>query len=612
MLAVSYFAICYNHSGDTMNISALWHQAKSAYAYAYDSETLHILIRTAKDDWDHVKIIYGDAFDWKRNDDRKIVWDHDIQPMTKRYQTSMFDYYFIALKPKDLRAKYAFTLTKENDIYFYGTAGGYLLSGKDDLYDAYDLSEYFNYPFIHIEDSPQTPSWVQETTWYQIFPDRFCNVDGDKTLTWGKLPVKNNELYGGNLKGITSKLPYIKRMGFTGIYLNPIFKSPSAHRYDTVDYYNIDPLLGTTEDFKTLLDESHKLNIKIMIDGVFNHVDFMHPWFLDVVENGEKSLYKDCFYIDKYPVANVKFANTGRPIQKNMSKLNYKTFAYSMHMPKWNTANPKTQEHLLGAISFWTMLGVDAWRLDVSNEISHKFLRQIMDTVRSIRKDVYVLGENMDYAMPWLQGDQMDAVMNYDMIHHVWKYLEHRITLHDFKDRINDYLSHTPKNIIVNMYNVVGTHDQIRIKKRLKDDIRREKQAFIWMFTSAGRPSVYYGDEIGMTGEQDPDNRRCMIWDEKKWDTDFQAFIQKLISLRTSYQSLNEADYYFLDGDVLAYIKHHQDEKILIILNQQDTKILHIPNHLQGDYINLLSNEKVTIHDKMALEAYDSYMLLRS
>ncbi len=595
-----------------MNISALWHQAKSEYAYAYDKNTLHILLRTAKNDWDNVKIIYGDAFDWTRNNDRQIVWNHDILTMNKRYQTRLFDYYFIAIQPKDQRAKYAFTLTKGDDTYFFGTAGCQMVSQKDKLYDTYDLSLYYNYPFIHSEDSSQTPKWVKDTLWYQIFPDRFNRVDSTSTLKWGKLPVNNHELYGGNLKGIIAKLPYIKDMGFTGIYLNPIFKSPSAHKYDTVDYYSVDPLFGTTKDFKTLLDESHALNIKIMIDGVFNHVDFTHPWFLDVIKNGEKSIYKDCFYIDQYPVANFQVTNHGRPLQNSTVKPNFKTFAYSAHMPKWHTNNPLTQKHLLGAISFWTSLGVDAWRLDVSNEISHRFLRQIMDTVRAINKDVYVLGENMDNAIPWLFGNQMDAVMNYQMVHPLWKFLEHQITVDEFKDRMVTYLAQTPKNILENMYNLVGTHDQVRIKRRLDDDVRREKQAFIWMFASAGTPSVYYGDEIGMTGDHDPDNRRCMIWDENEWDLDFQSFIKKLMILRKTYTSLSVADYGFLSGDVLAFTKSDQSSTVLIILNQEKQQILHIPKAFQGDYQNLFTNEKMVVRDKMSLKAYDTYMLLRS
>ena len=329
-----------------MNISALWHQAKSEYAYAYDRETIHILLRTAHNDWDQVDMVYGDPFDWKKNEAGQIVWNNLTASMSKRYQTSVFDYYFIALKPKDLRMKYTFLLTKGNDTFFYGTSGCFLLTAKDDLYGLYDLSEYFNYPFIHMEDDPQTPSWVKDTIWYQIFPDRFNNVGNPSDVPWGKLPVKNHEFYGGNLQGIIDKLPYIKSMGFNGIYLNPIFESPSAHRYDTIDYYKIDPVLGTNEDFKRLIDEAHQQGIKIMIDGVFNHVDYMHPWFLDVVEKGEKSPYYECFYIDRHPIANFKFDPNGRPIQTREVRPNFKAFAYSVHMPKWNTASPKTQEHL--------------------------------------------------------------------------------------------------------------------------------------------------------------------------------------------------------------------------------------------------------------------------
>ena len=594
-----------------MNIAAIWHQAKSEYAYAYDQETIHVLLRTAHHDWDTVHLVYGDPFDWIKNTSGQVVWHHMMVNMSKRYQTNVFDYYFIAIKPQDLRVKYTFILTKGNDRYFFGASGCYQIAEKDEPFGLYDLSEYFNYPFIHQEDDSHAPSWVHDRIWYQIFPDRF-NRTKDHPLSWGKLPLSNQELYGGDLNGIIEKLPYIKDMGFNGIYLNPIFESTSAHRYNTKDYYKIDPILGTTDDFKRLLDEAHARHIKIMIDGVFNHAGYDHPWFLDVVEKGEKSPYKDCFYIDKYPINNVKFDKQGKPMRTHWKRPNFKTFAYSAHMPKWNTANLMTQDHLLGAIAFWTKLGVDAWRLDVSNEISHQFLRKIMETTRAINPEIYILGENMDNAMPWLLGDQMDAVMNYDMTRHVWKYLEHRISLVDFKDRIKDYLAKMPKHILSVMYNLVGTHDQIRIKRRLKDDVRRVKQAFIWMFSSAGQPSIYYGDEIGMTGEHDPDNRRCMVWDEQAWDIDFQSFIKRLITMRQTYTCLHDPDYDFLDGHVLAYRKKDDASELLIILNQDLKTNFQVSSNLHGSYVDLLTGRNMEIHDTIALESYDALMLKRS
>lgn len=596
----------------TMNISAIWHEAKSAFSYAYDHETLHLIIRTAKNDWDNVQIIYGDAFDWVGHHKHDIHWRHDTSMMTKRYQTQLFDYYFIAIKPKDLRLKYAFLLQNKNTYYFFGSAGAHKVKQNNSLYDTYDLSDYFNYPFIQPEDDFQTPDWVKDTIWYQIFPDRFCNVDGKSRLPWGKLPVNNYEFYGGTLKGITQKLSYIKSMGFNGIYLTPIFESPSAHRYDTINYYKIDLLLGTEDDFKLLLDQAHALQMKIMIDGVFNHVDYKHPWFLDVVKHGKDSLYKDCFYIDEYPVLNVKTNKDGHPMQSLNMRPRYKTFAYSMRMPKWNTSSKQVQEHLLGAIRYWTKLGVDGWRLDVSNEISHHFLRQIKQVIREENPNVCIIGENMDYAMPWLQGDQMDSVMNYAFVHPVWKYLEHKITLTDFQNRIQEVLAKTPKNILKNMYNLVGTHDQVRIKRRLNDDMKRVKQAFIWMFTSQGCPSVYYGDEIGMTGDHDPDNRRCMIWDEASWDKDFQSLIKRLIELRHMYPALSTADYHFVSDDTLAYLKTNDTSSVLIILNQNKSMTWEVPFNLKGEYLDLLTHKKIAIHDKIALDAYESYMLLRS
>lgn len=593
-----------------MNTLAIWHQAKSQVAYAYDEKTLHILIRTQRNDFQSVELIFGDPFMWDGDSKGKVFWTHDVKPMERRYQNSDFDYYFLAIKPPYYRTKYAFILKTVDETYFYGSKRIKKLEQNEEIYAQFDLSDYNNFPYLNHEDLHHTPSWVKDTIWYQIFPDRFYSYQKNSNLKWGKLPVHNNEFYGGDLKGIAEKLDYLKDLGINGIYFTPIFKAFTAHKYDTEDYYLIDPQFGTNEDFKVLVDKAHEKGIKVMLDGVFNHCGYEHPFFQDVVKNGENSSYKDCFYIEKFPVVNFPLNSQGKPINYHRVKLNFLTFAFTPHMPKWNTSNPIVQEHLLGVIKYWIeKYDIDGWRLDVSNEISHDFLRQIKKISRDAKHETFILGENWDSSYPWLMGDQMDSVMNYDLSYPLWKYLEGKINLTKFKDIIIDYLALTPKNVMENMFNLVGSHDTIRIKRRFKDDPSLVKLAYLFMFLSAGAPNIYYGDEIGMTGEHDPDNRRCMLWNENDWDKDFYLFTKKLIQLRKQYASFKEPDYHFIDHDILAFTKSSRDETLLILMNVGPKKTINA-SLFKGTYQNLMTDETYVIRDTMDLET-NGFMLLK-
>lgn len=596
-----------------MNRLALWHQAKSEYAYAYDQDTIHLVLRTGKDDLCEVLCIHGDPFSWhKVTWSTKMVWKHEITPMIKRYQTKDFDYYFVAIEPKTSRTKYAFILKESDKTYLFGARRTREFSNDNELYQEYDLAEYFNFPFLNHEDLHQTPTWVKDTIWYQIFPDRFHATQKQSHLPWGKLPVFNHELYGGNLLGIIDKLPYLANLGITGIYFTPMFTSPSAHKYDTTDYLSIDPQIGTNEQFNQLVKRAHELGIKVMLDGVFNHCGYQHPFFQDVVKNGEKSIYKDAFFIDQFPVVNFPLDSTGKPINYHDIPLRFKTFAFTPTMPKWNTSNPLVEEYLLSVITYWIKEhDIDGWRLDVSNEISHEFLRKIKEVSRKAKKDTFILGENWDSSMPWLRGDQLDSVMNYILVYPLWKYLDHAFDKETFIDMLQNYLAQTPKNVMENMFNLVGTHDTIRIKRRLKDDPRRVKLAYLFMFLSCGAPNIYYGDEIGMTGEHDPDNRRCMLWNDNDIDHDFYGFTKKLIHLRKSLPVMSHPDYHFMPSNALLFTKSDGPSELLVMIyNEPKDGLVNIPKSYVGRYRDLVSEQIITLRDTMNVEAY-SFMLLQ-
>ncbi len=598
-----------------MNKHALFHQAKSEFSYQYDATKLHILFRTAKDDGTNVLITYGDPFDWQYHQG-KAHWISSLEPMQKRYSTDDFDYFFIEVEPKDYRCKYAFVIETGKAIYFYGSKRIEQLKSlpSNDFEEGsfYDLSNYFNYPYLNKEDLAGTPSWVKDTVWYQIFPDRFYSHNKASKLPWGKLPVTNQELYGGDLLGVIDKLPYLKDLGITGIYFTPIFESKSAHKYDTIDYYKIDPQFGTNDDFKKLVKAAHALDIKVVLDGVLNHCGWFHPYFQDVVKNGRKSQYADCFFLDKDPIINFDIDQEGKPKYQHNLRPNFRTFAYTPHMPKWNTDNEIAATYLLGSIEYWIKeYDIDGWRLDVSNEVSHQFLRKIKEVSRKAKAETFIFGENWDSSMPWLRGDQMDSVMNYDLSIPMWQYFENKIPRQEFKNELISYTALTPKNVMQNMFNQLDTHDTVRMKRRLKDDARRLKIAYLLMFASAGAPNIYYGSEVGLTGEHDPDNRRCFNWDASSWDHDLRNFIKTLISLRKTYPVFSASDYHFIDDVSLSFFKKDENESLLFLINDQE-KPGHavIPKAAQGKYRDLVTDKVFDITDEVELSAYQ-YLILK-
>jgi glycosidase len=317
-----------------------------------------------------------------------------------------------------------------------------------------------------------------------------------------------------------------------------------------------------------------------MLDGVFNHCGFLHPMFQDVVKLGINSKYKDCFFIHEFPVVDFELNEHGKPKRYQNRKNRYETFGFTPMMPKWNTSHPLVEDYLLDVVTYWIKhYDIDGWRLDVSNEVSHDFLRKIRSVSRAIKKDVFILGENWDSSLPWLLGDQMDAVMNYDLSVPLWKFLEHQTDINTFKHDMNRYLARTPKHVIDAMFNLVCSHDTIRIKKRLNDDPRRMKIAYLLMFMQAGSPNIYYGDEVGMTGFHDPDNRRPMIWDPNKQDHEMYLLMKTLIHLKKALPLMSVPDISIEIIQDLVVIQKHLNEQILFLyLNYQDQKLDTIPH----------------------------------
>jgi Glycosidases len=597
--------------GETnMNIHAIYHEAKSKYAYAFDKDTVHIRLRTAKGDISYINMVWGDPFNWRKMTEAEMI-DHQSQnenpdftkrhtwasdkdspmAMVKDYSDHLYDYWFIEIKPEFKRTRYGFELFKKSvngeERFFYGAHGAYDLSLHPEMLSS--LNDFFNFPYLNEEDVFSAPSWVKDTVWYQIFPERFANGDPSlnkpHALPWGSHKEVTNEMhFGGDLQGIISKLDYIKDLGATGIYFTPIFEAPTTHKYDTIDYFKIDPEFGTNEAFKTLVDEAHKRGIRVMLDAVFNHCGFKHPFFQDVVKNGMDSEYAQCFHLIKEPVINFPINDKGFPAPTGYmaaGALNYETFAFTPNMPKWRTGNPVAERYLLDVAEYWIReYDIDGWRLDVSNEVSHVFWRKFKKAVRAIKPDLFILGENWDDSTPWLRGDQFDSVMNYEFTYPVWHLLSREAIYKDFgveafKANISRLLVSYPKNIAINMFNLLDSHDTSRLHTLLGEDERLVKIAFLLQMSFGGSPSVYYGSEIGLFGVHDG-NRQCMIWDEAEQNLGLKAHVKQMIALRNQYPAMKEMDMKFISYDqapeMLIYSKEYKGETLTFIINLEERK----------------------------------------
>ena len=380
---------------------------------------------------------------------------------------------------------------------------------------------------------PQCPSWVKDAIFYQIFPDRFCKSEKYKAIgkfvPWNSRPTREN-MFGGNLAGITNKLKYIKSLGANTLYLCPIFKSNSNHRYHTVDYFEIDPVLGTLKDFDNLVQKAHALGLRIILDGVFNHCSRGFFQFNSLMELGENSPYVDWFHVHSWPIR----AYSGKP--------NYECWWNYPALPKFNTNNPDVREFLFSVGEYWTRRGIDGWRLDVPNEINDdSFWQEFRRRIKKINKDAYIVGEIWDEPSRWLQGDQFDGVMNYPFRKAVTAYLfdENPITFEEFAARLAEAF---PCDRFGTPMNLLGSHDVTRLASLPNSSVERVQLALTLLFFLPGAPCLYYGDEIYMEGGKDPDNRRAFPWDKIAEGEKHPIFkhIKYLTALRASEIALRQ------------------------------------------------------------------------
>ncbi len=520
----------------------------------------------------------------KKQDDLNIVKEYTMN----LNEANKYHYHYQATSGSGLYL-YCFKIVAVNDegqefCLYYGKSE---TSGEGYQYISEDSIKWYQLTCYETEDN--APNWYQEGVFYQIFPDRFFNGNSNKQVNAPKtnsflygttedLPmyikddsgdIERWDFYGGNLKGIKNKIPYFKELGITGLYLNPIFEANSNHRYDTNDYFNIDPILGTNDEFKELVDELHENDIQIILDGVFSHVGRNSRYFNFSGSFGENkgayqnpnSKYRNWFTFSHYPDT-------------------YESWWGVADLPEINKHNKDFQNFIYGekdsVLTFWNQYNIDGWRLDVADELPNFFLKGIRERINQHKEKVVIgevwedasnkiaYGESKEYTShPVLHG-----VMNYPLRKNILDLVNEDRTIKEVANSLLEMKENYPRHFYYNLFNNLGTHDTARILNECHDSYQKVTLAFSLLFMFPGVPCIYYGDEIGLKGGTDPDNRRFYPW--KVANTQLKGICQRWIELRDNNKSLLKGDctfFYHTKDNLFGIYRFTDKEKSICLFN---------------------------------------------
>lgn len=511
---------------------------------------------------------------------------------------------------------YRFEMRNRDGVWYYGRGeNGESVCGEN--LPEWQLTVY--------KSSYKTPDFAKGNIIYHVFVDRFNRADGVKTKRKYRLHESFSEspevvsadgkyyaddFFGGNFNGIREKLDYLEELGVGIIYLSPIFKAYSNHRYDTGDYLKVDELLGTEDDFKRFLDAAHEKGMKIILDGVFNHSGADSLYFNKFgtydslgAYQSKSSPYYDWYYFKKFPDEYACWWGCDNVPDLNKSNKDYRALVFGKN----------------GVVEKWQKLGADGWRLDVVDELPIDFVNLLIKKIKSVNKDALVIGEVWEDAStkvsygelrPYLLGDQLDGTMNYPFMNAIIAYVRDGDEKF-FKDTVQSILENYPKETVYCLMNSLGTHDTIRIINALSDvrahgwskthklgyklpDSEYEKAkkklylASVLQFTLPGIPSIFYGDEAGLQGFDDPINRRPYPWGSE--DKEILAHYKKLGRIRRENRAVFSGGFNMRDENgLVAYERASGDDEILIAVNAgaDDTTLF-----INKEYTSLYNNKE--------------------
>ena len=459
-------------------------------------------------------------------------------------------------------------------------------------------------------DSPDAgPQWVADQVFYQIFPDRFARSpsrserqdkvyhhhaaghdivlrDWDDPLT---AEAGGSTFYGGDLDGISAKLPYLKKLGVTALYLNPVFTAPSVHKYDTEDYRQVDPQFGGNDALLRLRHNTQREGMRMVLDGVFNHSGDTHAWF-DRHNRGSEGA---CHHPESPWRDSYSFSDDGKALDwlgySSLPKLDYRS---NELVNEIYAGEDSIVRHWLKAP--WNM---DGWRLDVVHMLGEaggaknnlKHVSGITQAAKATRPDAYVLGEHFGDARQWLQQDAEDAAMNYrGFTFPLWGFLANTDISYDPQKIdaqtciawMEDYRAGLSHQQQLRMFNQLDSHDTARFKSLLGRDAARLPLAVVWLFSWPGVPCIYYGDEVGLDGDNDPFCRKPFPWDEKQQDRELLALYQRLAALRKATPALRHGgcEVLYAEGDVVVFLRVLGAERVMIAINRREACEVVLPD----------------------------------
>ena len=535
-----------------MEYSAIFHDMDKRFCYAIEKDLFVIRVQVKKDDMKEIILHYEDKYiPMKREDTRKTI-------VMKKVATSQFhDYYEAQVRMHLICLRYFFEFTDmQGEKVYYGNYefDKESITNRDRMFDCpQNLRE---------EEMFEVPDWAANKVVYQIFPSRFAASQPVDKKLWYKAPITPMDDLHGDFRGIIDHLDHIQDLGIDVIYMTPSFKSNSCHKYDTIDYYEIDPSFGTKEELKELVQKAHDRGMKVVMDAVFNHTGKEFFAFKDILEKGEKSKYLDWYYIDELPLKG-KWGEIP----------NFLCFGYYGGMPKLNLKNPEVEKYITDIACYWIReCDIDGWRLDVGDEISHFFWKRFRRAIKAVKKDMLIIGEIWHYAGDFLEGDEWDTVMNYPFYLNLIDLLaDEKISVSQFVQNLGYLKGRLHKKCYPLMWNLIDSHDTARFLHLCKDNKKKQHLAAAFQLLLPGMPMIYYGDEYAMPGANDPDCRRGMYWDEEYQDKEMFEWYKRLLQVRKAHTCI-------VEGELAESITRDEDETIVLIRKNGEETIALIFN----------------------------------
>ena len=542
-----------------------------------------------------------------------LLEDEDFRPveLRKYAETDRFVFWGVQVEFRANVAKFSFAATTEDNLNLYlGTSGiaNFISPSEKWIYDS------------SIYQRHSIPDWVYGSVMYQVFPERFANgrseINPENTVEWGSVPTRL-DFQGGDLYGVIDKLDHIESLGVNILYLNPIFLSGSTHKYDSWDHFKVDPTLGGDDGLRDLISNCHDRNIKVILDCSLNHVHPRHFAFQDIVKNGENSEYKNWFTIFDYPVRLIHrphlYANTykvgwdgneeeyKRYLEKTFDETkvpvevrdddgpivepSYKAWWGVPDMPKVNFESKEARQWALDVTKHWIEnFDIDGWRMDVAKELDFSFWKEFRDIAHKANKDTLLISEIFGDTSQWLQGDRFDGTMNYSFREAMTDYFAtKRINNKEFADSLANLYSMYSFEALSSCQNLLSSHDVKRFLNRCGNEEDGILGAIFLQATFPGIAGIYYGDEIGLGGADDPFNREPFPWhSEESWNSTILDYTKKLMNIKKSSSIFKYGRFELLDDNeqFVAFRRILKDESMLCIINRSKS----------NDDFNIISN----------------------